>query len=640
MDSLQFSASDISPRGIKAQAGVAAQAPSADEPHSTWQGIKDTVGESVEDGRLQGKKIGMLLAASAGAASLPLMVAQAAPAIAGTVLGPAGMIGALVVAAIEEKYIGIGKHAGALAGSAVGAGVGLVRAALNHGNPPDPNEGDRKVELPKAPPQGKGPWEPLLPRMLHKAEKAILGHVPERTRAIERAETIGLFGSSLVAASVIPTIAATLIGGPVATIMGTMIGSLIGIVGGSLEENTIGIGRVAGEAVGTVVSAVGKGIRKLTGSGQKVQEKDNAHQATETFSLDVQAAKKAPERKNPISTLLGYAGKAFMGLNSVMAEPLMSFLIDTSKLCNLLLTEKPVQTIDFKERPFPAVNKDRLVANFTKIAGINAKYKQEDAVASELGRQFDAMKVNHAKDQAGNLIATIPATESAKDAPTVMLSAHMDTVSPTSADAIINDGKKIKTNERHILGGDDRAGIAQIMEGVQSVLERGMDHPEIKIVFTVGEEVGLKGSMALDPKDIATRPTLGFVIDSTDKRSLYLTNDGVIITSKPTKYNFSQEDPLIQVSMRSMADAGIKPQPVHGPILAGAGTDANSPALNNKLVKSVAIGTGVNDVHTMLENAKIKDLEQIARSVVGFITNTCDLKVDGDAVVPRYPLKS
>jgi tripeptide aminopeptidase len=227
-----------------------------------------------------------------------------------------------------------------------------------------------------------------------------------------------------------------------------------------------------------------------------------------------------------------------------------------------------------------------------------------------------------------------------EDAPTVLLSAHMDTVSSTSPNAILHDEKRIHTNERRILGGDDRAGIAQIIEGIQTVQEKNMAHPEIKVVFTVGEEVGLKGSSHLKPGDVSTRPTLGFVVDSTDKNALFLTNDAVFIAPNSVKYNFSQEEPVIQVSMRSMANAGIMPEPIHGPIMAGAGTDANSPAFNTGNIHSVAIGTGVSDVHTSLEHVRKKDLEQVARAVVGFITNSCDLKVDDtQAIVPRIPFQ-
>jgi len=89
--------------------------------------------------------------------------------------------------------------------------------------------------------------------------------------------------------------------------------------------------------------------------------------------------------------------------------------------------------------------------------------------------------------------------------------------------------------------------------------------------------------------------------------------------------------------MKSMADAGIKPRPIHAPPIVGAQSDANTVAFNSGMIKSIAVGSGANDIHTSIENIKIKDMEQIAQSVVGFITNACDLRVDeNQQIVSRY----
>jgi putative aminopeptidase FrvX len=588
-----------------------------------WQHVKDTVSESMTDFGYHGKTLGNLAAAAVGTIYLPSLLASTVPALSGMAFGYAGMLASIALVALEEKYVGIGKHIGGLAGKAVGAGAGLAKAALEGTENQD--QGDRKVDLPKAPPKGKGPWEPLLPRLLHKTEKAIMGHVPERTKAVEISESISTTVACAAGASILPTAAIMCMGGPAAVVMGTLVGSLLGLVAGSFEENTIGVGRTIGEVTGNLLSAAGRGVKWI---------KDK-------LPLEAQLARNTTgERtKSFAGKLMGYVGRAFMALNGAIGPPLMGFLMDSSTVANLFLKEKPVQTMNFKDRPMPEVNKDRLVENFIKIAGINATYKEESKVAAELCSQLDRLGVSHKTDEYGNLIATVPPSKGSEDSPSVIFSAHMDTVSATSDKAIINDEKRIHTNERYILGGDDRAGIAQILEGLETVLEKGLDHPEIKLAFTVGEEVGLKGSSKLKPEDVSMRPSLGYVIDSTDKDALFMANDAVFLAPSSLRYNFSQEDPVIQVGMRSLADAGIKPQPFHGPVLAGAATDANTPAFNNDHAHSVAIGTGVSFVHTPMENVKKKDLEQIARAIVGMITNSCDLRVDeNQKIVPRYPI--
>lgn len=597
--------------------------------------IRDTVSNSVEDWQHQGKKYGALAATAAGCVYIPVALAAAAPVLAPVFIGPVGTVLGLTLMALEEKHLGIGKKIGAAAGTALGAGVGLLKSAKERISPSDPMAGEKKVILPKQAPQGKEAKEPLLPTILHKVEKAVLGHVPERTNAVERCEGIGCFVSEMLMSSMGPALVLSVAGGPAGFMLGTIIGSMLGFVAGSFEENTIGAGRVVGEIAGNIAGKAGALLKSHKGS-----EKNAAKAADRGKEIHKDVSKKeAPE--SLLGKIKKAAGDEFMALNGVMAEPIMGLLFDASGLLNTFLREKPVQSMEFADRPFPSVNKDRLVNDFIKLAGINAQYQQEDAVAKELCARFDKMGISHKTDASGNLTATIPATKGLEDSPVVLFSSHMDTVSATSGNAIINDGKKIHTNEKFILGGDDRAGIAEIMEGLQTVMEKGMAHPEIKILFTMGEEVGLKGSSAVKAEDIATRPTLGYVVDSTDKSSLFLTNDSVIIVPTSIKYNYSQEDPLVQVALKSMADAGINPHPVHAPILAGAGTDANTPAMNTGNIRSIAIGTGVNDEHTPLENVKIKDLEQVARTVVGLMTNSGDLKVDeNQKVSPRLSLSA
>jgi len=593
--------------------------------------IKDTVSRSIDDWQHQGKKYGTLTAAAAGSVIIPVALASAVPALSIVFLGPVGMLSALALVALEEKNIGIGKTIGTAAGTALGAGIGLLKCAKERISPSAQHSGNEKVTLLKRAPQGKAPKESLLPSILHKAEKTLLGHVPARTNAVERCESIGTFASGMVMSAMGPALAAGLLGGPAAIMLGTVVGPLLGFVAGSFEESTLGAGRFAGEIAGHIAGKAGALLHKGGSAGSsavKVPEKETKR------------ADSNPEKADSVlDKIKKMAGDQFMALNSVISEPIMGLLFDATGLLNLLLREKPVQTMEFNDRPFPSVNRERLVNDFIKLAGINAQYQQEDTVAKALCARFDRLGISHRTDAAGNLMATIPATKGLEDSPTILMSSHMDTVSTTSEKAIINDGRKIRTNEKCILGGDDRAGIAEIMEGLETVMEKEMAHPEIKLLFTMGEEVGLKGSVALKQEDISTRPTLGYVVDSTDKSSLFLTNDSIIIVPESIKYNYSQEDPLVQVALRSMADAGIEPHPVHGPILAGAGTDANTPALNTGNIRSIAIGTGVSDEHTPLENVKIDDLEQVARTVVGILTNSGDLKVDeNQKVAPRMAL--
>ncbi len=569
----------------------------------------EKMAESIEICAHQGKKLGSLAMVSYATAALPMMAIVAGiNVIPDMLFGPVAigtMIGAMALSALEEKHVGVGKQLGRAAGAVVGAGVGLVRglAAQVAG----PEEAPGKVEIQKQAPGQAKAFRPVLQRGLD----ATLGPLQGRSKALEISELVGATASTLVVAYTVPGMIGNAIGGPVGNALATtLIGPLSGMVLGGLAESTLGIGRGAGELVGRLID--------------KIKPPSNQ---------PVEAPKPKPEAGKP-----GALKKGFLSLNNVIGQPVIGFLLDTTIVGNRLLAQKPIQSMHFEDRPLATVNKDRLIKNFVSLAGIHGPSGQEKLVGDELEVRLGKLGARIERREDGTIIATLPPTKGYEDSPTVMLSAHQDTVMPTKPENIIIGPRRIHTNEKSILGADDRAGLAEILEGAESVLEQGLPHPEVKFVFTVDEERGLLGASRLKPEDISNRPTLGFVVDALDVKDVHLTNDAVIVNPSSVKYNYSQDDPLVQVVYRSMTNAGLTPRPIPAPILTGAGSDANTRAFNSGKIRTLAVGAGERDMHTPLEYIKIKDLEQAARHVVGYITNSCDLQVQGDQIVPRKAL--
>ncbi|MBN9417446.1 hypothetical protein ABS71_06470 [bacterium SCN 62-11] len=566
----------------------------------------EKMAESIEICAHQGKKLGTLAMVSYATAALPLMALTAGiNVIPDALFGPAAigtMIGAMALSAWEEKHIGVGKQLGRVAGAAVGAGVGLVRglAAQVVG----PEDAPSKVEIHKQLPGQAKAFRPLVQRGLDGA----LGPIQSRSKALEISELVGATASTLVVAYTVPGMIGNAIGGPVGNALATtLIGPLSGMVLGGLVESTLGVGRGAGELVGRVIDKI----------------KPPSSEAVE-----------APKPKTELSKP-GLLKRGFLSMNGLIGQPVVGFLLDTTILGNRLLAQKPIQSMHFEERPVATVNRERLIHNFVSLAGIHGPSGEEKLVGDELQARLSKLGIASERRDDGTILATLPATKGYEDSPTVMLSAHQDTVMPTKAENIIVGPRRIHTNEKTILGADDRAGLAEILEGTQSVLEQGLAHPEVRFVFTVDEERGLLGASRLKPEDISNRPTLGFVVDALDVKDVHLTNDAVIVNPSSVKYNYSQDDPLVQVVYRSMTNSGLTPRPIPAPILTGAGSDANTRAFNSGKIRSMAVGAGERDMHTPLEYIKIDDLEQAARHVVGYITNSCDLQVQGDQIVPR-----
>jgi len=112
--------------------------------------------------------------------------------------------------------------------------------------------------------------------------------------------------------------------------------------------------------------------------------------------------------------------------------------------------------------------------------------------------------------QTGNLVATLPGTRT--DAPRLLFMTHLDTVPLCAGAKPILKGSRIVSATPTALGGDNRTGVAVLVNLVATLLEQGIDHPPITLLFTVREESGLHGARHVDPADLG-KPAMGFNFD-------------------------------------------------------------------------------------------------------------------------------
>ncbi len=136
--------------------------------------------------------------------------------------------------------------------------------------------------------------------------------------------------------------------------------------------------------------------------------------------------------------------------------------------------------------------------------------------------------------------------------PPIMLSAHMDTVEATpNIQFEIIDGV-YKTDGNTILGSDDKAGVAAIIESLYSIHESGKPHPTIEVAFTVEEEIGLEGAKAFDKRLIESKR--GIVVDADGE-------PGVVMYAGPSQV-------LYNVKIKGKAShAGMSPEEGRSAIL-------------------------------------------------------------------------
>lgn len=149
---------------------------------------------------------------------------------------------------------------------------------------------------------------------------------------------------------------------------------------------------------------------------------------------------------------------------------------------------------------------DRLLDTFVALLSVDSYYGDEERVVAVIKPRMEGLGIAWRSDPHGNLIGEWPAR--ARGGEPIILNAHMDTVRPTpemtpvvKADAVYSDGSSV-------LGADDKAGVAAIVEAVAMVDEAGLPHGPIDLVFTVGEDVGQFGAAAFNPNDVESRVAL------------------------------------------------------------------------------------------------------------------------------------
>lgn len=200
------------------------------------------------------------------------------------------------------------------------------------------------------------------------------------------------------------------------------------------------------------------------------------------------------------------------------------------------------------------VQQQRLIDEFFELVKTDSETKHERAICDLLKQKFSQLGLQVYEDDtaaktghgAGNLFATWPATEGMEDVAPFLFTGHMDTVAPGNGiKPRIDEDGFIRSDGTTILGSDDKAGLAAMLEAIRIVNETKQPHGRVQFVITAGEESGLVGARAMDPKLLDAR--YGFALDSDGKI-------GMICTAGPTQTKLR-----ITVTGKS-AHAGVNPQ--------------------------------------------------------------------------------
>jgi tripeptide aminopeptidase len=77
---------------------------------------------------------------------------------------------------------------------------------------------------------------------------------------------------------------------------------------------------------------------------------------------------------------------------------------------------------------------------------------------------------------------------------------------------VVRDGV-IRTDGRTVLGADNKASVAALLEAVRTIAQHNLPHRDVDLVLTWGEERGHAGAVAFDVGRLTAR--MGVTMDDT-----------------------------------------------------------------------------------------------------------------------------
>lgn len=161
--------------------------------------------------------------------------------------------------------------------------------------------------------------------------------------------------------------------------------------------------------------------------------------------------------------------------------------------------------------------------HFDEILSIPRPSKQEEGMRRYILGLAERKGYRWREDSVGNFVVEKPASPGKEGAPIVVLQSHVDMVTEKNSDVTFDftrdpivprrDGEYVKASGT-TLGADNGIGVAAML----AVLEADdLVHGPLELLFTVDEETGLTGVVALEPDAIALKGRILLNLDSEEE---------------------------------------------------------------------------------------------------------------------------
>lgn len=246
--------------------------------------------------------------------------------------------------------------------------------------------------------------------------------------------------------------------------------------------------------------------------------------------------------------------------------------------------------------------RERLNDTFQTLCAIESPSGRERVCADWVTRELGSLGIDVYEDdsgprvgsEAGNLLARIPGREHGGGAGGILLCAHLDTVPLTAPiEPVLVDGRWENANEG-ILGADNKTAVAILIELARRLVSAADLPPApVELLFTVCEEVSLRGSKEFDVTQLQSR--FGYVFD-------HATPVGEIVLASPTHYRIDAE-------LRGRAaHAGVRPEEGRSAIAAAARAIASMRLgrVDGETTANVGVIAGGTSINVVPERCRVE----------------------------------
>jgi len=177
--------------------------------------------------------------------------------------------------------------------------------------------------------------------------------------------------------------------------------------------------------------------------------------------------------------------------------------------------------------------------NFAALNSVPRPSKKEEKVIRFIKEFGEQLGLPTTVDEAGNVIITKPATPGMENRQPIVMQSHLDMVCQKNNDVEFDfetqgiqmfvDGDWVKAKGT-TLGADNGLGVATIMSILES---QDIAHPDLEALFTIDEETGMTGALALKPGQLKGEILLNLDTEEDDEIDIGCAG-GVDVTASAT----------------------------------------------------------------------------------------------------------